>query len=98
MFVGRSDGPALGAAQAVRVDGSEHKIWIFGYDGLPIALQAIKDGKMDLTITQQAVNIGHQAVKSGVALLNKEVVPAEQLMKAFVTTKDNVDAFIQQHP
>lgn len=98
VFVGRSDAPALGAAQAVRVANVEHKVWIFGYDGLPAALEAVRDGKMDMTITQQAVEMGRTALRTALALKAGQPVEKRQLLPAFVTTRDNVDAFIARHP
>ncbi len=98
VFVGRSDAPALGAAQAVRVANVQHKVWIFGYDGLPAALEAVRDGKMDMTITQQAVEMGRTALRTAVALKEGKPVEKQQFLPAFVTTRENVDAFLSKHP
>ncbi|MNR23877.1 D-allose-binding periplasmic protein precursor [compost metagenome] len=98
VFIGRSDAPALGAAQAVKVANIDHKVWVFGYDGLPSALEAIRDGKMDMTITQKAVEMGRTALRTAVDLQQGKQVNKTQLLPAFVTTRDNVATFIEQHP
>ncbi|NVZ24533.1 sugar ABC transporter substrate-binding protein [Pseudomonas gingeri] len=98
VFLGRSDAPALGAAQAVKVANIDHKIWVFGYDGLPSALEAVRDGKMDLTITQQAVEMGRTALRTAVDLQQGKSVEKTQLLPAFVTTRENAAAFLEKHP
>jgi len=98
VFVGRSDAPALGAAQAVRVANVSHKVWIFGYDGLRPALEAVRDGKMDMTITQQAVEMGRTALRTALALKAGSQVEKVQALPAFVTTRENVETFIARHP
>jgi ribose transport system substrate-binding protein len=98
VFIGRSDAPALGAAQAVKVANIDHKVWVFGYDGLPSALEAIRDGKLDMTITQQAVGMGRLALRTAVDLQQGKPVTKTQLLPAFVTTRENVATFLEQHP
>jgi ribose transport system substrate-binding protein len=98
VFIGRSDAPALGAAQAVKVANIDHKVWVFGYDGLPSALEAIRDGKLDMTITQQAVEMGRNALRTAVDLQQGKQVTKTQLLPAFVTTRENVATFLEQHP
>ncbi|EOG3622631.1 sugar ABC transporter substrate-binding protein [Pseudomonas putida] len=98
VFVGRSDAPALGAAQALRVANVQHKVWIFGYDGLRPALEAVRDGKMDMTITQQAVEMGRVALRTALALKAGVPVEKNQALPAFVTTRENVETFITRHP
>ncbi|EJN22026.1 ABC-type sugar transport system, periplasmic component [Pseudomonas sp. GM78] len=98
VFIGRSDAPALGAAQAVKVANIDHKVWVFGYDGLPSALEAMRDGKLDMTITQQAVEMGRTALRTAVDLQQGKPVTKTQLLPAFVTTRENVATFLEQHP
>ncbi|WP_397453115.1 sugar ABC transporter substrate-binding protein [Pseudomonas sp. NA-150] len=98
VFIGRSDAPALGAVQAVKVANIDHKVWVFGYDGLPSALEAIRDGKLDMTITQQAMEMGRTALRTAVDLQEGKQVTKVQLLPAFVTTRDNVAAFLEKHP
>ena len=97
-FVGRSDAPAMGAAQAIKVANVGHKIWVVGFDGLPVALKAVADGSLDATMTQQTNLMGRMSVNSALDLLNGKKLPAEQLQAVTLTTKDNVAQFIANHP
>lgn len=95
---GQADALALGAAQAVKVANLDHQVWVAGFDGDVAALKALKDGVFDVTATQQTQGMGRLAVDSAIKLVAGEEVPAEQLQDATLTTKDNVDQFIENHP
>ena len=93
----RADGMALGAIQAVRTAGRED-IQIYGHDGDPAALQAVLDGTLRATMTQQNQLMGRLAIESAVKLANGEEVPREQLQEAILTTKENAAEFLKTHP
>jgi ribose transport system substrate-binding protein len=95
---GQADALALGAAQAVKVANPDHRIWVAGFDGDTAALVALKDGVFDVTMTQQTQKMGRMGVDSAIALVAGEKVPAEQLLPATLTTKENVEGFIAKHP
>ena len=94
----QADGLALGAAQAIKVANPAGKVWVSGFDGDTAALVALKDGVFDVTATQQTQLMGRMAVESAKKLVAGETVPAEQLMPATLTTKENVEGFIANHP
>lgn len=98
MIFGQADALALGAAQAVKVANPDHRIYIAGFDGDTAALTALKDGVFDVTATQQTQKMGRMGVDAAIALVAGETLPAEQLQDATLTTKDNVDQFIANHP
>ena len=95
---GQADALALGAAQAVKVANPDHKIWVAGFDGDTAALTALKEGVFDVTATQQTQKMGRMAVDSAIELVEGKKVPAEQLLPATLTTKENVEGFIAKHP
>ncbi|WP_116134099.1 sugar ABC transporter substrate-binding protein [Tropicimonas sp. IMCC34043] len=95
---GQADALALGAAQAVKVANLPQRIWVFGFDGDTAALEALRDGVFDATSTQRTQYFGQLAVDSAIKLVNGEEVPAEQLLPATLTTKENVEPFIANHP
>jgi ribose transport system substrate-binding protein len=95
---GQADALALGAAQAVEVAGLPQRIWVAGFDGDTAALEALRDGVFDVTATQQTQLMGRLAVDSALALLAGEEVPAMQLQTATLTTQENVEPFIENHP
>ncbi|MBP1860025.1 sugar ABC transporter substrate-binding protein [Rhizobium herbae] len=94
----QADGLALGAAQAVKVANTGSKVWIAGFDGDTAALEALQKGVFDVTATQQTQGMGRMAVDAAIALVSGGTVPAEQLQDATLTTKDNVEGFIANHP
>lgn len=98
IFFGRADGLALGAAQAVRAAGKEKEITIVGFDGDVAGLEAVRDGVLAATITQPTQGEGRLALESALKLIKGEKVDAEQLQPGVLTTKDNVDGFIAEHP
>jgi ribose transport system substrate-binding protein len=98
IIFGQADALALGAAQAVKVANPDHKIWVAGFDGDTAALKALKDGVFDVTETQQTQKMGRLGVDSAIDLVAGKKVPAEQLLPATLTTKENVDGFIANHP
>ncbi|MBN8997803.1 MAG: sugar ABC transporter substrate-binding protein [Rhizobiales bacterium] len=94
----QADALALGAAQAVKVANSGHRIFIGGFDGDTAALTALKDGVFDVTATQQTQKMGRLGLDAAIALVAGEKLPAEQLQDATLTTKENVEQFIANHP
>jgi len=97
-FFGHADAMALGAAQAVKVANLDHKVLIVGFDGDVAGLKAVKAGSVDATMTQQTQFMGRLALDSALKLIDHQPVPKEQLQKAVLTTKDNVDQYIAKHP
>ena len=98
VFFGRADALALGAAQAVQVANVPQEVTVVGFDGDVAGLEAVRDGVLDATMTQQTQLMGRLAVESALKLVRGEDVPAEQLQEATLTTQENVEPFIEQHP
>ncbi len=98
IFFGRADALALGAAQAVKGAGVDHKVYVFGFDGDLAGLKAVKDGTLDGTMTQRTQFMGKLALQSAIDLVGGKTLPAEQLQDAALTTKENVDQYIANHP
>lgn len=97
-FFGRADALALGAAQAVKVANVGEKIWVFGFDGDRAGLESVKSGVLDATMTQRTQHMGRLALQSALELIEGKAVPKEQLQEGTLTTKENVDPFIENHP
>lgn len=94
----QADGLALGAAQAIKVSDMKQAIYVGGFDGDTAALEAIRDGVFDVTATQQTQLMGRLAIDSAIQLVNGDDIPKENRLKATLTTKENVQAFIAEHP
>ena len=98
VFFGRADALALGAAQAVKVGNLDHKVMVVGFDGDTAGLKAVKAGTLDATMAQRTQAMGRLALQSALDLMAKKSVPKEQLQEATLTTKENVEPFIEKHP
>jgi ribose transport system substrate-binding protein len=98
VFFGRADALALGAAQAVKVANPGQKVMIVGFDGDVAGLKAVKAGTLQATMTQKTQGMGKLALESALDLVAGKKVPKEQLQEAVLTTKENVDPFIDNHP
>ncbi|KAA9148932.1 sugar ABC transporter substrate-binding protein [Microbacterium lushaniae] len=97
IIFGRADGLALGAAQAARNAGFDD-ILVVGFDGDPSGLEAVASGELAATVTQQTTLMGKLALQSALDLINGEELPAEQLQEGILTTKDNVEEYLENHP
>lgn len=99
VFFGRADALALGAAQAAKVANLDHDPVIVGFDGDFAGLEAVRDGVLDATMTQQTQRMGGLALDSAIRLANGEDVPKEQLQKAFLTTApEQAEEYLENHP
>ncbi len=96
VFFGEADALALGGAQAAKV--SNQKIVAVGFDGDPAGLRAVRDGVLAATMTQQTQYMGRLAVRSALDLIEGRYVPPEQKTAGILTTKENVEQFIEAHP
>ena len=94
IFFGRADALALGAAQAAKASGGDHKIYVFGFDGDLAGLKAVKDGTLDATMTQRTQFMGKLALQSALDLMGARnlrrlpVLDANGVMVGLVTLSD----------
>ncbi len=97
IFWGQADALALGAAQAAKV-GNLSDVVVVGFDGDVAGLEAVQSGTLTATMTQQTQLMGRLALDSAIKLASGESVPAMQLQPATLTTKENVEPFLTEHP
>jgi ribose transport system substrate-binding protein len=64
-----NDRMALGAAQAIFEAGKTGQILIIGFDGIPSAIEAIRNGLLQGTIAQQPFEMGKLGVQSAKTIL-----------------------------
>lgn len=98
VIFGRADALALGAAQAVKVANLGHPVVVVGFDGDTAGLEAVKNGVLAATMTQKTQYMGRLALNSALELAAGKPVPKLQLQPAVLTTKENVEPFLKQHP
>ena len=85
-----NDMMALGALEAIEEMGRVD-VLVAGYDALPEALQAIREGKLQSTIDQQAGNQGYMGVLYATRALRGEKLPLETMLDVVVITPENVE-------
>lgn len=93
VIVAANDDMALGAMEAVKARGMEGKVAILGFDALPEALAAVRDGKLTATVEQFPGGQVSKALEILMAKVNGGKDPAEKLvlLTPITITKDNLD-------
>ncbi len=90
VIVAANDDMALGASQVVQEQGLD--IAIIGFDALPEALAAVRDGTLTATIEQMPGGQSRGAMQALVAFLRDGTQPEPVvLLEPFAITKDNLD-------
>jgi len=87
-----NDYMALGAADAEREAHYPNSIFIVGVDAIPEALQAIRIGNIDATVSQNAYDIGRSGVELAVEIFKKQQVSERNSIPSTVITKANVNS------
>jgi ABC-type sugar transport system substrate-binding protein len=85
-----NDEMALGVADAVRSAGKTGSVAIIGVDGIPQALDAVRDGTISATVSQYPYVMGQMAVEACVAVARGAQLPARVDSPVAVVTKSNV--------
>lgn len=93
IVMAEDDGMAMGALEAIEGSGKEGII-IGGIDGIPDALQAVKDGRLVCTVYQNAKEQGVKAFEVAKLLADKQTVEPLYDVPYELITKDNVDAYM----
>ena len=83
-----NDMMALGAVEAIAAKGKTGKIKVVGYDAVEDAKKAIADGTIVASVAQFPSEMGRVAVETADKLLKGQAVPAEQLVRIDLVTKD----------
>jgi inositol transport system substrate-binding protein len=93
VIVAANDDMALGALEAVKARGIADQVKIIGFDALPEALAAVRDGGLAGTVEQFPGGQSRQAMQIMVAHLKDQKAPESDLvlLTPIVITKDNLD-------
>ena len=93
VIIAANDDMALGAMEAVNAMGLQDKIVILGFDALPEALAAVRDGGLAGTIEQHPGGQSRTAVQIAVTFLRTGEKPSSDvvLLEPVMITKDNVN-------
>lgn len=85
-----NDELALGAVQAAETAGRLNDILITGYNGVPAAIEAIKAGKLEMTISLRPFGWGQLAVDTVYDILEGKEVPEVVFNQTKIVDIDNV--------
>jgi ribose transport system substrate-binding protein len=88
----QNDDMALGVASAAETAGRSG-LAIVTIDGFPAAYDAIEEGQVSATISQQPYLEGQLAVQNAIKAMNGEesAIPKDQIQESILVTKDNLE-------
>jgi ribose transport system substrate-binding protein len=81
---------ALGASDAARLRKLGH-ICIVGFDASEYGLKAIREGRIEGTITQDPFNMGKIGVESAERLIKGESVPQKIFTRTELVTREKME-------
>ena len=90
------DPGAVAALSVIKQKGLVDQITLVGFDGLPVALKAIKAGEMAASMAQNPARMGSEGVELAVKVIQGETVPEFIPIDGVLITIDNVDEFLTE--
>jgi ABC-type sugar transport system substrate-binding protein len=90
------DPGAVAALSVIKQKGLVDQITLVGFDGLPVALKAIKAGEMAASMAQNPARMGSEGVDLALKVVNGETVPEFIPIDGVLITIDNVDEFLTE--
>jgi inositol transport system substrate-binding protein len=84
---------AMGALLAVEHAKMKDKIIIVGVDAIADALKAVKDGRLDATVFQDARGQGAGSIETALKIIRKQPFDKQVFIPFQLVTKDNIGQF-----
>lgn len=84
-----NDTMALGAAEAVRQAGLEGKVFVYGVDAIPEAVEAVRGGTIAGTVAQYPDEMAYLCVQNMIKVLEKRPVTPNIEAPIVLITKEN---------
>lgn len=97
VVVSENDNMAMGAIAAIEKAGLENEIDVFGVDGDPDALQAVKDGRLAGTIYQDAVKQAETLYECIRSLKSSKEIKDSYLIPFEPVTPENAEDFLSRY-
>jgi inositol transport system substrate-binding protein len=85
---------AIGAMKALEAAKMLDQVKVAGIDATPEALRYLKEGKLALTVFQDALGQGAMAVDLAVKVLNGETVEKEVMVPYVLVMPEDADKYI----
>jgi inositol transport system substrate-binding protein len=92
--VAHNDEMAIGAMKALEAAKMLDQVKVAGIDATPEALRYLKEGKLALTVFQDALGQGAMAVDLAVKVLNGETVEKEVMVPYVLVMPEDADKYI----
>ncbi|MEM1505303.1 sugar ABC transporter substrate-binding protein [Domibacillus sp. 8LH] len=94
--IANNDEMAIGAIMAIEAAGKLDDILVAGIDATPPALEYVQEGKMELTVFQDAIGQGTSAIQTAVKTANGEKVEKNILIPFELVTKENAAKYAEK--
>lgn len=91
----QNDEMAMGALLAVERANRKDRIVVVGVDAIADALKAVKDGRLDATVFQDAGGQGAGALDTALKIIRKQPFEKQVFIPFQLVTKENVGQFIK---
>lgn len=91
----QNDEMAMGALLALEQAKMKNNVVVVGIDAIADALKAVKEGRLDATVFQDAKGQGHTAVEVAVKIVRKQPYDKETYIPFKLVTKENIDQFLK---
>ena len=91
----QNDEMAMGALIALEQAKRKDKVMVVGVDAIADALAAVRDGRLDATVFQDAKGQGEMAVQTAVKIVRKQGYEKQTMIPFQLVTKENVGQFLK---
>jgi inositol transport system substrate-binding protein len=93
----QNDEMGMGALIALEQAKMKDKVVVASVDGIADALQAVKDGRLDATIFQDARGQGGKALETALQILRHQPYEKQVFIPFQLVTQDNVGGFLKDN-
>lgn len=90
-----NDEMAMGALLALERAGLKQNVFVIGIDAIEQALSAVKEGRLDATVFQDAVGQGKGSVDAAILLARKQPCHRETMIPFQLVTRENLSQFLK---
>ena len=90
---GQNDEMAMGALIALEQAKRKDKVIVVGVDAIADAIVALRDGRLDATVFQDAKGQGETAVETAVKIVRKQAYDRQAMIPFQLVTRENVAQF-----
>lgn len=91
----QNDEMGMGALIALEQAKQKQKVVVASVDAIADALRAVKDGRLDATVFQDAEGQGGGAVETAVKLVRKQPYEKQLFLPFHLVTRENVDRYLK---